>query len=417
MMRDIHARYPFLSATKAAVAEDDPNIVDLVSDGGSETLNRALERARGAIRDREIGDRHPNPRVEVLSYPIGRILVSLTGETVACSRLARAEADAAKRELATEGTGRSSRKRGLADGNDPQSGETDREVLLDEFDLADALIERETGQSYVIPVPDYLPLAVAARDDEWKLRRRTVHDGDVHIERNEINDLVRAAVERRIADGLPVSVPNPVADELIEEMALLRDDLNEVGLIRDIDTVAPDLFPPCVSHILEEIRNGEHLEHHSRFAVTAFLGSIGMSTDEIVDLYTVNPGFAEEMTRYQSDHILGNTGPIEYSTPACETMKSHGDCHAPDDRCDSIKHPMAYYERALDETDDDEIDEWRDSVADDADDDSAADADADADADDADDADADTGSGETGGDGDDDAPGSSNELAAESASR
>jgi DNA primase large subunit len=116
--------------------------------------------------------------------------------------------------------------------------------------------------------------------------------------------------------------------------------------------------------LLDSVQKGEHLEHHSRFAITAFLTSIGMSTDEIVEFYSVNPGFGEEITRYQTDHIRGETSPTEYSPPSCATMQSYGDCVNMDDRCETISHPMAYYEGALDDADDDELADWRETEAD-----------------------------------------------------
>lgn len=362
-MQEIHARYPFTSSTKEAVAEDDPNIVDLVTEDGSAALTRAVDRVESAIRDRNNGEVHPDTRTEVLSYPLARILVSMIGERVAYSRFARAEANGVVHELSKEAVVDQSKTNGTHT-VESEDG-SDREMLLKEFDMYDSLTERTRDDSYIMPLADYLPLAVAAGDEKWKLKRRTIVDGDVRIAANESADLIEAAVERRVSEGLPVSVPAPVSDELTEEVATLRDALDDVGLIRDIDTVAPDLFPPCMGHILQKVQNGEHLEHHARFALTAFLSNLGMSTDEIVELYTVNPGFAEDMTRYQTDHIQGNSGPIEYSAPACATMKAHGDCYSPDERCETIKHPMAYYERALDATDEDEIEDWREEVAED----------------------------------------------------
>jgi DNA primase large subunit len=84
-----------------------------------------------------------------------------------------------------------------------------------------------------------------------------------------------------------------------------------------------------------------------------------MTTDEIVDLFEVNPGFGAEQTRYQVDHIRGDTSPTEYSPPSCATMQSYGDCVNMDDRCETISHPMAYYEQALDEADEDDLVDWR----------------------------------------------------------
>jgi DNA primase large subunit len=86
-----------------------------------------------------------------------------------------------------------------------------------------------------------------------------------------------------------------------------------------------------------------------------------MSTDEIVELFQVNPGFGEEVTRYQVDHIRGETSGTQYSPPSCATMQSYGDCVNMDDLCEQISHPMAYYERKIDDADDDELSDWREA--------------------------------------------------------
>ncbi|PSP46238.1 DNA primase regulatory subunit PriL, partial [Halobacteriales archaeon QH_1_68_42] len=131
----------------------------------------------------------------------------------------------------------------------------------------------------------------------------------------------------------------------------------------------PELFPPCMKHLLDQVQKGEHLEHHSRFAIASFLTSIGMTTDEIVELFQVNPGFGEEATRYQVDHIRGATSPTEYSPPSCATMQSYGDCYNRDDVCEDVideSHPLNYYEHMLDQEDEDDLVDWRESDEDEA---------------------------------------------------
>jgi DNA primase large subunit len=65
------------------------------------------------------------------------------------------------------------------------------------------------------------------------------------------------------------------------------------------------------------------------------------------------------VTRYQVDHIRGETSPTQYSSPSCATMQSYGDCVNMDDLCERISHPMAYYERKLDDADDEQVVDWR----------------------------------------------------------
>jgi DNA primase large subunit len=40
-------------------------------------------------------------------------------------------------------------------------------------------------------------------------------------------------------------------------------------------------------------------------------------------------------------------------------MQSYGDCVNMDDLCEAISHPMGYYEQKLDDTDEEELVDWR----------------------------------------------------------
>lgn len=372
-MKALHARYPFLAAAREAVEASGVDLADLVATEEA-VVDRGLERVEWAITEGTVGDPHRRNRVELLSYPVARVLVSLVDEHILLRRYARAEARSAHDRFARE----------LSSTAEFQSTRTERldlDALLAEFDLADSVRETEPGATadYTVAVGAYLQYAAGEWGDEWRLVNRPLADGRVPVDEDELLVLLRQAVRQRVEDGLPFDVPDVIADELTAEVERVRELLSDLDLTRDIDTVVPDLFPPCMKHLLDTVQKGEHIEHHSRFAIASFLTTIGMTTDEIVDLFEVNPGFGEEMTRYQVDHIRGDTSPTEYSAPSCATMQSYGDCKGKDDICEEVineSHPLNYYEHRLDQADDDELADWREGE-DDGDDDEAADADGD----------------------------------------
>jgi DNA primase large subunit len=348
-MKPLHARYPFLSAAREAVDAAGVDLAAVVA-GEPAVVERAVGRIEGTLHGGTVGESHRRTRVELLSYPVARVLVSLVDEHVLVHKYARAEAATAHERFSDE----------LATGDDLRSTRTDRLRLADllaEFDLAEAV--HETPEGYRVGVGAYLEHAADQWGDEWRLVNRDLDAGEVPLSETDLYVFLRQAVRHRVADGLPFDVPDPVAEKLDAETEHVRELLAELELTRDIDTVVPDLFPPCMKHLLDRVQKGEHLEHHSRFAIAAFLTSIGMTTDEIVDLFSVNPGFGEEVTRYQVNHIRGETSPTQYSPPSCATMQSYGDCVNMDDRCERISHPMAYYEETLDDTDEEEMIDWR----------------------------------------------------------
>lgn len=351
-MRPLHARYPFLEASRTAVSEAGVELADLVATDEA-VVERATERVRLAITEGEVGDGARDTRVELLSYPVARVLVSLLDEHVAFRKFTAAEAQTAHNRF-TEDLESDTELRSV----DRQRISLDR--LLEEFDLKDDV--QTTQQGYSVAVPAYLLLSAGIRGDEWRLVNRELSEGRVPVDQSELTRLLQAAVEDRVGDGLPLSVPDAVAGPLDDAVRSLESVLDDLDLTREIDAVVPELFPPCMQHLLQQVRDGEHLEHHSRFAITSFLTSIGLSTDEIIEIYSVNPGFGEEVTRYQTDHIRGDTGPTEYTPPSCATMKSYGDCHNPDALCEHISHPLSYYEAKLDDEGDD-LEDWRDRDA------------------------------------------------------
>lgn len=349
-MKPLHARYPFLRSAKQAVEEAGVDLTAVVA-AEDPVVERAVVRVEGALIEGTVGEPHRRTRVELLSYPVARVLVSLVDEHILTRKYARAEARAAHERFSEDVT----RETELRSSDIERLDLSD---LLREFDLT----VHETADGYRVGVGDYLRYTAGRRGDEWRLVNRDLAEGEVPLTEEDLLALLQEAVYRRVADSLPLDVPAAIGTELEDEREQIREELADLDLTRDIDTVVPELFPPCMKHLLDLIQKGEHLPHHSRFAIASFLTSIGMTTDEIVELFQMNPGFGEEMTRYQVDHIRGDTGPTEYSTPACATMQSYGDCVNKDDICEDVineSHPLNYYDHRLEEEDDEDIEDWR----------------------------------------------------------
>jgi len=367
-MRALHARYPFLEASREAVERAEVDLAEVVARDGP-VVDRALERVSKAVFDGTVGEMDRSTRVELLSYPVARVLVSLVNERILTRRYARAEATTAYERFSEE-LDADGRLKSAAD------DQLSLDLLLAEFGLGSAVRAVDGhggaasgnhaggGSDYRVRVGAYLEYAAGEWDDAWRLVNRELDDGEVPLTADELRLLLRQAVRRRVEADLPFDVPPAVGDHLETQTETIREWLADLDLTRDIDTVVPELFPPCMKALLDDVQKGEHLEHHSRFAIASFLTTIGMTTDEIVDLFEVNPGFGEEATRYQVDHIRGDTSPTEYSPPACATMQSYGDCVNKDDICEDVideSHPLNYYEHRIDEADDEELEDWRES--------------------------------------------------------
>lgn len=348
-MKQLHARYPFLESARNAVESADVDLLAVI-EGERVVVDRAVDRLESALDEGTVGDAHRRTRIELLSYPVARVLVSLIDEHVLTRKYAQAEARTAHERFREDFSATGELKSGSRE-------HLSLDTVLSEFDLTTAV--QETTEGYNVEVGTYLHLAATRRGEQWRLVNRALADGLVPVTEAELLVLVQQATRQRVLDGLPLSVPDAFEDGLESECDHLRSLLADLDLTRDIDTVVPELFPPCMAALLDRVQKGDHLEHHSRFAIATFLTTIGLTTDEIVDLFDVNPGFGEEATRYQVDHIRGKTSPTEYTPPSCSTMQSYGDCVNKDDLCENIPHPLSYYEVKLEDADEAELVDWR----------------------------------------------------------
>lgn len=343
-MDPLHARYPFLPAAREAVEATEADLAEVVEEDGP-VVERARDRVERAVDSRTVGEPHRSDHVELLSYPVARVLVSLLAEPALTRRYASAEAETAISRL-------------RADGDESAvlqsvGGERlSRAAFLSGLGLADDI--QETDDGFDVDVARYLRLVDDLGDDRWRLVHRSLRDGRIPVTEAEYWDLLEAAVRERVATDLPLSVPPSIADALADQVAELRSILADFSVDHSIDAVEPALFPPCVKALAERVADGEAMPPHSAFSYVSFLASIGMDPDEIERQLEPLPGEAGEQSTYRLDHLADRHG-AAYPPPSCETMQDYGDCVNQDALCAQIAHPLEYYERRLDGADPDQL--------------------------------------------------------------
>lgn len=372
-MERLHARYPFLAAAREAVQEAGVDLADLVADRGP-VVERATGRVERALIEGTTAptERWPT-RVELLSYPVARVLVGLLDVPGAVEKYARAEAELAHERFVEDF------EQDLRSGRDDRLTPAD---LLADFDLDSAVTPAGpaaappgggagTGpggdagdERFLVDVTAYLPLAADLDGAEWRLAARALADGRVPVQRRELYTLLREAVRRRVADGLAEltdSVPEEVEAALADEVAALREALAEVDLSDDIDTVVPGLFPPCMRALLARAREEGlvALPDHSRFALVAFLASSGLDAEGVTRLCGVSDPGAGEPVRQQVARLRDDDS--QFAPPSCETMVAYDDCVNKDDLCETIAHPLAYYEERLAGAPGEKVVDWRET--------------------------------------------------------
>jgi len=330
-----YARYPFLKAATRYMKIPDLEIEDLTNPGLEKILQRAQERLEEAVLYTYVS-RNPqhDEDVEIMSFPAAIMLAVATGNSFIKKRYALAEAKQTYEDLKDE----------------------NRERIL-EFaqnfgwqlcpDNA-ATIPYEFSLNFT----DYLRNTTHLRDKKWKLINRILSNGNVYLGKVEtarlLSEEVRRNVEKREEmEELPKFPPKIMEiAEKIKKLTVERIGQTEMeGFPKAITQTA---FPPCIEALYQAFSSGRHLSHIGRFTLTSFLTNIGMPSEKVIELFKNISDFNERMTRYQVEHIAGERGSrTRYTTPMCDTLKTHSVCVNPDRLCQTVRHPLGYYRKKL----------------------------------------------------------------------
>lgn len=323
-------KYPFLEESQELARRHVESLEEFLNSGqGAVALARAKERVIAALTFKKDyqDEKTLKPELELASYALARMLVSCIGDRSLIDRLARYEAERASFFLAAE-----FEEEGASSFQIAEEMEKRRSVALKLQIDPDAA---------AMPVTNYVELVPHLRDQRWRLVNRDVQQGSVSLNPQEIDELIRERIRVIVADRLPLRVPSGICDCLAPvagEIAALRQQqvLEEFGEIKE------DAFPPCISALIQAITAGTNLTHMGRFAITAFLHTIGMNVAQIADVFARAPDFDPDMTMYQVEHISGRGG-TEYTPPSCATMRTFGLCANRDKDCERVSHPLSYY--------------------------------------------------------------------------
>ncbi|WP_418282315.1 DNA primase [Halorubrum sp. DTA98] len=361
-MDALHAKYPFFEAARGAVAEATVSLPELVATDAP-AVERARERVERALMEGtvesesgEFGDSGYGVQAELLSYPIARILVSLLDSSPAIEKYAAAEAATAAERFHED-----------FDRDDELRSRSTPTVELDdvlaEFDLDGAVRPESTGRSrtparYRMAVGPYLRLTSPSWGPSWRLVNRELANGELRVERAELLDALEAAVEERVREGLPFELEagEGIAAELESQVADLKRLLSERTYGEPVDVIAPELFAPCMTNLIEKAERDVELSAPESFALMAFLVGIGMTPDEVVE-FCADTSLDAEGIRYQTEYLRDDRG-SQYPPPTCDTLSNYGICHNEDDHMRDAVDPLAYYRTRLDDADD--VTDWRD---------------------------------------------------------
>jgi DNA primase large subunit len=343
--RTLLAEYPFLPGAEALVVDSPPSIGELLRhpgyararEYGRARIRAAVDDPTGASRVAELP--HLDPQERYLSFQYARFVLSAARTRAPIRRWAVAEAKEATGRLAgeeLEGVLEVSRRLGFP-------------LELD-------------GGAVAFRLPDYLRLATAVREAEFRLVHQAVHGGLVRVSKARAVRLLQEGIRKNLgepvelAEAARTTIATAEAELLAEVEAKMPAPAARSGA--GVGPLRPEVFPPCIRAMRRVLQDGENLSHAGRFALAAFLHRAGANAETIVDAYRGAPDFDESVTRYQVEHITQRDSGRGYSPSECSTLRTHGLCfwdgdkaarvpadQRPDPLCHEpfLRHPLQYY--------------------------------------------------------------------------
>ncbi len=326
------SKYPFLNASKGYIKNNNLSIEELLDDPLYERARlTGVERLDNAFNKRDVGDRslvtEADQIMELLSYPIARMLAVCIEDIYFKRRYALGEAVHAYRNLISEST----------------------PFLINiakEFNMNVNFFE-DTNKISIYFV-DYLHHA-PTRYKEWKMINRDMKNGYIQISHKELARIIQEALRARINNELDKRICSKAVHETfssdikrIQNTVMIHRKNIEAAPIGKLDNKK---LPPCMKNIIAAIQAGENVPHMGRFALVSFLHSLKLSNNDILKMFSSAPDYEEEKTRYQVEHITGYSSSTAYTPPGCEKMRTYGICPTEeiDEFCKKKRHPLSYY--------------------------------------------------------------------------
>ncbi len=326
------AKYPFLQDTRQFIKENGPSIQELLHAPPYERARIiSIERLDNALRNRDVGRRslanESDCIMEILSYPLARMVTVCIGDPFFKKRYALGEASHVYRYLLNEST----------------------PFLLSVAKELEVTVQYNQEINLIkIFFKDYLRNA-PTRYKEWKMVNRGVNKGFLTISQKDLARILLEALRERINAELAArECDKSIYDVFSTDIQRFQNILSlqkKKMETTPVGKVSIEKLPPCMKDILSAIQSGENVPHMGRFSLVAFLSSLKLSTNDILKLFSTAPDYQEDKTRYQVEHITGASSSTEYKCPGCEKMRTYGICPVDkmDDLCKKIHHPLSYY--------------------------------------------------------------------------
>ncbi len=232
------------------------------------------------------------------------------------------------------------------------------------------IIEDMNGKdTFKMNVFDFLSFATKIRSSDlkpgmdftqfskrFKLVNNIVSEGWVEqLTRSDISNLLTAALREHVYNKVQELFEHlkesKLPKQIMEEADNLKDLILEFKQERSIGefytgTVYNDAFPSCINNGHVQLLAGKNLDHQERLIFEFFCLNIGMTAEELLNLFAHSPDFRKDITGY----MVGHAEKKQYKSYGCKKIKSFGLCkintkNDPYNWCmkGKIKNPLTYF--------------------------------------------------------------------------
>lgn len=328
------AKYPFTIEAKQYIESEGIELEDIINNPRYRPIvERAFLRIKEAIDIARVSFKNDDLRLEILSFPVAILLVSIIGNDKLIRRYATAEAKRSYYFLKLE------------------PAEKIKHIAVTTFKWNVRILapkEKRSSIKLMIPVTVYLKYASNLSSEDWSLITQEIIDGNVILSPSKTSRLLGEAISQYIIER---TVPMMNIDysgisnyiEKIENIVKKKFTIKIGNVNLPVESADPH-HPPCMRVIMSQIKSGEGPSHFARFALAAYLRGLGWSVEDVVQIFSTTSDFIEKLARYQVEHIFGLRGSRRaYSAPSCKTMKTANLCYAGDNQiCAKVRHPLQY---------------------------------------------------------------------------
>ena len=328
------AKFPFTAEASQYVRSRNIQPTELVEPEFTPILDRAIDRIKQTLFSGRISAELTQEDVDILAYPTALMLISALGDDRVRRRYALTEAKRGGQLLRNE------------------SPEKLLHIATTSFGWDARLDDRDLGNSHfelAVHFKDYVRNSARIRDLKWKLVNRILSAGYVLLPREDFARLLEEEVQARVLEktvDLKVTLPQELEMRIQPLRSIVEARSRYFATEEMPRSVMAAAMPPCMKNLLSLLQSSKHMSHMGRFAMTAFLLSIGTSEEGLMKMFKSFTDFDERIARYQVEHIAGRRGSkTKYTAPNCGSMRTHGLCVNPDELCATILHPLSYYRK------------------------------------------------------------------------